>query len=332
MNIPGTVILSRPDALGDAVVTMTTAGWLKKHAPSVRLVVIAKEYTRPVWERCAHVDRVITLEDLERAGESTADLELKMVRADAIVHVFPHRSVARWAKAAGIPRRIGTSHRWWNWFTCNERVDFSRKRSDLHEAQLNIKLLGPFGVPVPGSISELVPHIGYVPPEPSTRIRALLRPGVKNVVLHPLLGSGVGWGLENFATLIRTLDPSHYHCLITGTAEEAERYRSHLPFEAPHVTDTGGTLDMEGLMELIGACDAFVSASTGPLHLAAASGVRSIGLFSMRRPILPARWAPMGRDAHALVHDPGCVKCASGSDCDCIQRISTQRVIDLLER
>lgn len=332
MNVPGTVILSRPDALGDAVVTMTTAGWLKKHAPSTRLVVIAKEYTRAVWERCAHVDRIITLEDLVRAGESTAHLELRMVRADAIVHVFPHRSVARWAKAAGIPRRIGTGHRWWNWFTCNERVDFSRKRSDLHEAQLNIKLLEPFGLPMPAGMNELVPHIGYTAPEPSAGTRALLRSGVKNVVLHPLLGSGVGWGPENFAALIRALDPSRYHCLITGTAEEAERYREHLPLDAPHLTDTGGKLDLVRLMELIGACDGFVSASTGPLHLAAASGVRSIGLFSMRRPILPARWAPIGRDAHALVYDPLCAKCASGSECDCIRRISPQRVIDLLER
>lgn len=332
MNVPGTVILSRPDALGDAVVTMTTAGWLKKHAPSVRVVVIAKEYTRAVWERCAHADRIITLEDLERAGESTAYLELKMVRADVIVHVFPHRTLARWAKAAGIPRRIGTSHRWWNWLTCNERVDFSRKRSDLHEAQLNLKLLEPFGLPMPQSISELVPHIGYTPPEPSADIRALLRPGVKNVVLHPLLGSGVGWGFRNFAALINALDPARYHCLLTGTAAEAERYRPHLPVAAKHVTDTGGALDMQGLMRLLGACDAFVSASTGPLHLAAASGVRSIGLFSMRRPILPARWAPIGRDAHALVHDPLCRKCANGSSCDCIQRISPQRVIDLLER
>lgn len=332
MNIPPTVILSRPDALGDAVVTMTTAGWLKRHAPSARLVVVAKEYTRAVWRRCAHVDHVITVEDLERAGESTAYLELKMVRADAIVHVFPHRSIARWAKEAGIPRRIGTSHRWWHWLTCNERVGFSRKRSGLHEAQLNIKLLAPFGVPVPASIAELVPHIGYSAPAASAEVKALLRPGVRNIILHPLLGSGVGWGLENFSALIHALDPARYHCLLTGTAEEAQRYRDHLPITATHVTDTGGTLGMDGLMELIGACDAFVSASTGPLHLAAASGVRAIGLFSMRRPILPARWAPIGRDAHALVYDPGCVRCASGPACDCIRRISPQRVLDLLER
>ncbi len=332
MRLPGTIILSRPDALGDAMVTMTTAGWIKKHDPAVRIVVIAREYTHAVWQHCAHVDRVILLEELERAGETIAPMELATLGAGAIVHVFPHRHIAQWAKAARIPLRIGTSHRWWHWLNCNKRVSFSRKRSDLHEAQLNIKLLEPLGLSMPASITELVPHVGYTPPEPSPEVRAMLRPGVRNIVLHPLLGSGVGWGLANFKTLINALDPQRYHCIITGTTSEVERYKAALPLGSPQVTDAGGRLDLGQLAELIGACDAFVSASTGPLHVAAASGVRAIGLFSMRRPIFPARWAPIGRDAHALVYDPQCAKCARGQDCDCIQRISPQRVIDLLER
>lgn len=332
MNVPDTVILSRPDALGDAVVTLTTAGWLKHHAPGTRVVVIIKEYTRAVWERSAHVDRIITVEDLYGRDERGAALEMEGVGADAIVHVFPHRAIARWAKAAGIPRRIGTSHRWWHWLTCNERVAFSRKRSLLHEAQLNIKLLAPFGVPMPGDVQQLVPHIGLRVPEASTEVRALIRPGKRNVILHPLLGSGVGWGLENYATLIGMLDPARYHCIITGTASEAERYRATLPAQAAHVTDAGGLLPLDKLIELIGACDAMVAASTGPLHLAAASGIRAIGLFSIRRPIFPARWAPLGRDAHALVNDPACPRCARGEACDCITQIAPRRVLDLLER
>jgi ADP-heptose:LPS heptosyltransferase len=152
-----------------------------------------------------------------------------------------------------------------------------------------------------------------------------------NVVLHPLLGSGVGWGLTNFASLIALLDPARYHVIITGTATEAQRYRPSLPLDAAHVTDAGGKLSLRELMELIGACDAFVSASTGPLHLAAASGIRAIGLFSMQRPIFPARWAPIGRDALALTFDPLCARCARGEACDCIQRISPDRVAALLE-
>ncbi|HEX2618378.1 MAG TPA: hypothetical protein VHL57_12600, partial [Flavobacteriales bacterium] len=185
MNVPRTVILSRPDNLGDAVVTLTTAGWLKKHAPDTRILVLIKAYTRPVWERSVHVDGIITLEELSAAGEAGAVQRLKALNAGAIVHVFPHRDVARWAKAAGIARRIGTSHRWWHWLTCNERVSFSRKRSDLHEAQLNIKLLEPFGIAVPTEVSELVPWIGLRVPPPPDDVRALLRPGRRNVVLHP---------------------------------------------------------------------------------------------------------------------------------------------------
>lgn len=333
MNIPGRIILSRPDALGDAVVTLTTAGWIKHHAPAAHITVLCKDYARPVWACSRHVDAIITLDELQAGGNATAVDRLRGSNADAIVHVFPHRAVAHWAKQAGIPRRIGTSHRWWHWFTCNERVDFTRKNSPLHEAQLNLKLLSPFGIPVPGNAEELVPHIGFVPPSLSGDLRALLPAGKRIVVLHPLSkGSAVEWGLTNFSALIRALDPARWHVLVTGTKDEAERYRSALALDLSHVTDLGGRLKLDELIAIIGASDALVAASTGPLHIAAACGKRAIGLFGMRRPIHPGRWAPLGADAHVLVHDPGCVRCARGEECDCIARIAPQHVLQLLER
>lgn len=328
MKVPGTVILSRPDALGDAVVTLTTAGWIKAHAPGTRIIMLCKEYTRAVWRQSAHVDAIITIEEL---GGADAVKKLGSLKADAIVHVFPHRGVAGWAKEAKIPLRIGTSHRLWHWTTCNKLVHFSRKRSQLHEAILNIKLLEPFGLPMPGSIPELVPHLGLHKPVPSDKVRAMVRNDRRRLVVHPLLGSGVGWGLVNYADLIHALDPKKWQVIITGTAEEAERYRASLPLELGHVTDAGGQLDLEELMMLIGSCDAMVAASTGPLHIAAALGLRTVGLFSMRRPIFPARWAPIGPDAHALVFAPACADCAAGRACDCITRIPVARVLDLLK-
>ncbi|MBL0129597.1 MAG: glycosyltransferase family 9 protein [Flavobacteriales bacterium] len=329
MRIPGTVILSRPDALGDAVVTLTTAGWIKAHAPDTRIIVICKEYARAVWKHCDHVDAIITLEELQ-AGDAPS--MLAATKADAIVHVFPHRDVALWAKKAGIPLRIATSHRLFNWTTCNKLVHFTRKRSLLHEAQLNIKLLEPFGLPMPTNVQELVPHMGLRAPTPTDEVRSLLRMDRKRVILHPLLGSGVGWGLDNYATLMRSLDPTKWQVIITGTSKEAGIYRKELPMDLPHVADAGGRYDLEELMMLIGSCNAMVAASTGPLHIAAALGLRTVGLFSMRRPIFPARWAPLGIDAHALTFDPQCATCAAGKECDCITRIPVQRVMDLLER
>jgi heptosyltransferase III len=332
MNVPRTIILSRPDNLGDAVVTLTTAGWIKHHAPQTRIIALVKQYTLPIWTNCIHIDAVITLDELERKGDRGAAEHLRSLKADAIVHVFPHRAVARWAKAAGIPRRIGTGHRWWHWFTCNERVSFSRKRSLLHEAQLNIKLLAPFGIPMPADVKALVPHIGLVAPPASEKVKRLIRADRRNMIVHPLKGSGVEWGLSNFAELIRSLDPAVWHCIITGTADEAQRYHPQLPVDLPHVTDAGGQLDLEELLQLMPWCNGLVAASTGPLHMAAACGIRAIGLFSMMRPIFPARWAPLGVDAHYLVNDPNCEQCASGKRCDCITRIPPSRVKELLMR
>lgn len=328
MKVPGTVILSRTDALGDAVVTLTTAGWIKKHAPDTRIVVLCQAYARAIWLNSANVDEVLTLEEMYHDDPVSM---LKAVKADAIVHVFPHRAVALLAKQAAIPMRIGTSHRWWHWTTCNKLVHFSRKRSQLHEALLNIKLLEPFGLPMPESTADLVPHLGLQRPVPSEKVRAMMRNDRRRLVLHPLLGSGVGWGLANYADLIRALDTKEWQVIITGTKEEAARYRGSLPLELEHVIDAGGQLDLEELMMLIGSCDAMVAASTGPLHIAAALGLKAVGLFSMRRPIFPARWAPIGPDAHALVFDTACADCAAGRVCDCITRIPIARVLDLVK-
>ena len=134
-----------------------------------------------------------------------------------------------------------------------------------------------------------------------------------------------------FAKLIRLLNDGPFTTIVTGTAAEAAHYRSILPLNGTNTIDAGGLLSLEELIGLIGASDALVAASTGPLHIAAASGIRAIGLYAPRRPIHPGRWAPIGNDVHALVADPDCPACAAGKPCDCIQRISPERVMTLLK-
>lgn len=325
---PEHVVLSRTDSIGDVLLTLPMAGLLRERWPGIRITFIGRGYTAPLLRCCTHVDHVLTLEELEQ-GDARGTL--RDLHADVLVHVFPRRSVAGWAKAAGIPLRIGTSHRWWHWTTCNARVAFSRKRSELHEAQLNVKLLQPLGFTETPGTAHLGLLSGLLPPVSSPQVRALLGVHTKRrVVLHPLSkGSAVEWGLDHFAALIRMLDPERYHVIVTGTQAEAERYRPKLPLDLPHVSDAGGLLPLDQLIALIAGCDALVAASTGPLHIAAACGLRAIGLYSPKRPIHPGRWAPIGRDAHALVaqgQDP------NGDPAEHIRAIDPRQVAALLEQ
>lgn len=325
---PDHIILSRTDSIGDVMLTLPLAGLLKRSFPGVRITFIGRTYTKPVLLRCAHVDAIITLEELEAGYAPTM---LRGLQADALIHVFPRKELARWARSAGIPVRIGTSHRWWHWITCTHRVAFSRKRSALHEAQLNLKLAAPL-MPVPDiGLSDLSALSGFSALPMPDRLRGWQRPGTRTVILHPgSKGSAVEWGLENFAALIRILNDGPFTVIVTGTEAEAAHYRRTLPLDGANTIDAGGAVDLTELIGLIGASDALVAASTGPLHIAAACGIRAIGVFSPRRPIHPGRWAPIGRDAHALVFDPHCTTCAAGKPCDCVQRISPQRVAELL--
>ena len=324
---PEHIVLSRTDSIGDVMLTLPMAGLLRERFPGVRITFLGRGYTAPVLRCCAHVDQVITLEELQQ-GDAVE--RLRALRADRLVHVFPQREVARWAKRAGIPWRIGTTNRWWHWTTCNHRVAFSRRRSELHEAQLNMKLLAPFGITEVPDLARCASLSGFHAPAADAAVQQFLRPGRRQVILHPLSkGSAVEWGLEHFSELIALLHPERYHVIVTGTAAEAERYRAGLPLHLPHVSDAGGHLSLEQLIALIARSEALVAASTGPLHIAAACGIQAIGLYAQKRPIHPGRWAPIGANAHALV--------AQGVDPESdpvaqIKAISPRQVLALLER
>jgi heptosyltransferase III len=295
------IIISRTDSIGDVMLTLPVAGALKQRFPNSYITFLGRGYTRPVLECCAHVDRVLTLEELTANGDRGAVEVLRSSHADAIVHVFPVLRIAKWAHDAGIDHRIGTSRRWWHWLYCNHRPAFSRRKSDLHEAMLNMKLLAPFGIVNEIDTAELVRLTGFQAPPPDATVRELLVSGRRTVILHPMSsGSAVEWGLDRFAELMHLIHPAQFQIILTGTAIEAERYREKLPVKLPNVTDAGGQLDLRQLISLIGRSHALVAASTGPLHIAAACGIRAIGLYANVRPIHPGRWAPLGTDAHAL--------------------------------
>ncbi|MEZ4757967.1 MAG: glycosyltransferase family 9 protein [Flavobacteriales bacterium] len=329
MKPPEHILLSRTDSIGDVMVTLPMAGLLKQRFPGVRITFLGRSYTAPVLKHCHHVDRVLDLDVLEHYGAEAAALELRKLHIDTVLHVFPRRSVAAWCKHAGIPRRIGTAHRWWHWLTCTDRPRFSRRRSTLHEAQLNLKLLAPLGIHDTPSLQELAALSGFRAPDPDADTAAFLRPDRTRVVLHTLSrGSAVEWGMERFAALIHALDPERYQVVLTGTPAEAERYRRALPVHLPHVTDVGGRVDLERLVALIGGCHALVAASTGPLHIAAAAGIRAIGLYADTPPIHPGRWAPLGSDVHVLLAPPD----QRGTDpLAQVQAITPAQVLALLE-
>ena len=152
-----------------------------------------------------------------------------------------------------------------------------------------------------------------------------------NVILHPKSkGSALEWGLKNFHQLINQLPEEKFKIFITGTKEEGKLIEGRLPFDKMNVMSLIGKLSLGELIAFIQACDCLVASSTGPLHIAAALGKRAVGLFSSRKPIDPGRWSPIGNKSESLVFDRDCEKCRKNENCECINKIPVERVIELL--
>ena len=305
MQQPEHFLISRTDSIGDVVLTLPMAGALKKQFPSSKVSFLGKNYTKDLVEASVFVDQFVDYDALMMREGREQVASLKSGHFSACIHVFPRKPIACLAKKAGIPIRIGTTSRLVHWFTCNRPVMLSRHNSDLHEAQLNLKLLKPLGITSPFALSGIPPLYGVQANAAlPANIRSLLSTGKKNIILHPKSqGSGMEWGLQNFGTLIRCLDERLYRIFITGTSGERPALEPLLKVH-PQAVDVTGAFSLAEFMAFVNACDALVASSTGPLHVAAALGRCAIGLFPNTPPIGPGRWAPLGANAQVVMMQP----------------------------
>ncbi|HNY01024.1 MAG TPA: glycosyltransferase family 9 protein [Bacteroidales bacterium] len=342
------IILSRTDSIGDVVLTLPMVAVLKQAIPGCTVIFLCREYTRPVVELCPGVDEIVCWEPRTSLGdplisndrrdaETQRVLFLQKLRADTIVHVFPDRAVCRTAMRAKIPLRIATAGRFFTWLTCNRLLHIPRKNSNLHEAQLNLELLKGLGIRRKYTLDEVVGLMPHPQPlSPGRGVPPLLLkekgPGVEvTVILHPKSkGSAREWGLGNFSRLIELLPAERYRIVITGTKEEGALITGFLEKHRGRVEDLTGKLTLTELISLIASSDALVAASTGPLHIAAMLGIKTIGLYAPMRPIFPTRWAPLGRNATALVIEKNCHECRKSMDCTCIRSITPETVVSEL--
>ena len=344
------IIISRTDNLGDVILTLPMAGILKQEIPGCYILFLGKKYTKPLIAACEFVDEFVDWDELKQMLDAGCwMLDNEKFQADAIIHVFPVREIQKLAKDSKIPLRIGTSHRWFSWLYCNKLVHYSRKKSNLHEAQLNLKLLEPLGITKEFPLSEIPLFYGLtkltslrvdeltsssthqLTSAPAHQLASSPTRQLFNLILHPKSkGSAREWGLNNFSRLIDLIPEDKYRIFITGTKEEGALMKDFLYQHRNRVTDMTGKLSLSELLSFINSCDGLVAASTGPLHIAAALGKRAVGIYAPMRPIFPERWAPLGKNSTYLVLDKKCDACRKSGDCECIRAITAEQVAEKL--
>jgi ADP-heptose:LPS heptosyltransferase len=313
------------------MLTLPLCAWIKDSFDGVELLFLGRTYTKDVINCYGdYIDEFINWDDFQNAPKTEKIQKFRGLEADIIIHVFPSKEIAALAKKARIKTRVGTSHRAYHMVTCSHRVNFTRKRSGLHEAQLNFNLLKPFGLE---SLPEKAEIVEYTKAFKAPKVNIPDEfSGLRDYyLLHPKSqGSALEWPMSKFIDLAKAISESGSKVVFTGTENEGRLFRDQVPW-SESIFDSTGKLTLVQLIGLIQESKGLVACSTGPLHVAGFLGKKAVGLYSPRRPIHPGRWSPLGEWATSIVFDESCPDCLQGKDCHCIEDINMEVVLEKLK-
>jgi len=338
------IILSKINQIGDVIFALPLAYLLKQVDPTCHIIFLGQAYTQSLIESCLDIDEFANWTEIQNKNNfSLLSLKEKAAlfqnfNADIFINIYPNKTIAQLAKLAKIPIRIGTSHRLFHWWTCNYRVSLSRKKSPLHESQLDLYLLKALGLRYQYSLDEIIPMRRFSLEKLTKKlslqeiqtVEKFLDQKKFNLILHPLTrGRHIEWPLKSFDALCDRLNSEKFNILMTGTAAEGEIIRPVLmQKKRSHVQDTTGQLTLNQLIYLIFKINGLVCASTGPIHIAAALNKSVLGLYAPIKPFDAGRWGPIGEKAEVLCIEKKCEACRVSLHCECIKKIPVSMVLE----
>ncbi|PFH10912.1 ADP-heptose:LPS heptosyltransferase [Collimonas sp. PA-H2] len=321
------ILICRTDNIGDVVLTLPLTAYIKQHFPEIKISFLCRAYAAPVVRYCTTVDAVIEMESLSDPAAFFAQSDI-----DTVIFAQLDKRLAVAAYKARVPVRIGNAYRtWFNWWYCNRPVHFTRGGSDSHEAQLNFKYLRPLGIRHVPKLAEIPAMYHFKIPHEAA-LDQMLQPYRFNLIFHPKSnGHGREWPSDYFVQLARSLvRQPDIHVWVTGSAAEGQWLAEHASelLQLPNVSNVCGQLTLAQLACFINAADGLIASGTGPLHMSAAFGQRTIGLFPTARSMHPGRWGALGRRAQSLSQTVNCAGCKikHAMTCECMRSITPEQV------
>jgi ADP-heptose:LPS heptosyltransferase len=325
------ILLIRPDHLGDLLFATPALRLLRQALPQARLSIMVGPWGYPVVTRNPHLDEVLVCEFpgfTRQARRSLLQPYMYLLRqAPIIAHLgFDLSAVLRFdhwwggllAYLAGIPRRIGHD--------LPEVASFLTAalpyRSDRHEVVQNLELAKVIPLAMGGAAATVSPQatpLSYplefpLTPDEETWAGQFLEArglaGSPLIAIHPGAGAAVKlWRTEAWGQVADALAGRHRAAiLLTGSAAEAELCRQVAEASRCRPFLAAGMTTLGQLGALYRRCGLVLGPDCGPLHLAVALGTPTVHLFG---PVEQRKFGPWGDPIRHRVLTAGlpCMPC-----------------------
>lgn len=322
---PKRILIIKLRAIGDVVMATPVIENLRLAYPDAFLAFLTEEASADIVTGNPYLDEVIVLP--VRTWRSLTLLtrwraqarfyrSLRSRRFDLVIDLFGNPRSAILSLLSGAPHRLGYAFRARKY--CYTKL-IRPRGGEVHEVEFHLDAVRALGLPTPVS----QPRV-YVPEQALQGVMSWMTAsgivhGDRLIGLNPGGGWSVKrWPTDRFAVLADRLVTEYGARIVLfwgpgeeALAEDIIRQMKHLPLCIPAVSLSEMAAFLKQLFLL-------VSNDSGPMHIAAALGVPTIGLFGPTNPFLQGPYGPSGRTVREeSVACLGCnqVTCAIGNIC-----------------
>lgn len=298
--MPKRILIIRTDRVGDVVMITPMIREIRRTFPDAFIATLTNPNSADVLLNNPHINEIIT-DDLKKESFSKVTAILRSFKFTDGLLVMPTERAAYQMFLAGVKKRIGVGRKLYEVITFMKSVSRNKYIPLRHEADYCMDLARAIGV----ISNNLTPEIILSHEEKELGLNSLIASGssasMRKIIIHTGSGgSSRNWSEEKYLKLIESILKREQNSEIILTANEMTNnfVLKAMSMDNELIIDVRDSVKrLRDLIGIISNCDLLIAASTGPLHIASALGIKTIGLYCHRPMNCSQHWGALGKNA-----------------------------------
>lgn len=290
--------------IGETILTLPAMEALRKKFPNAQIDVLATSRNKDVYYNNGNIDNIVKISlnpfsilNFTAKNIKKYDLAIDMeeyLNISAIISFFSGKKAVGYSH--GPRARLYTNK--------------ARYNDKQHAVQTFLDLIRLLGV---NFDADNLPKLNFSKNDKNAVDKFFKGNGVKNNDFIVCVAPGAAesakarmWPYERYAELCDEIISRHNAKIVfVGALKETDLIKNLLNAaeNKNKMINSAGKLTLNQLFCLIGKCKLFIGNDAGPMHAAAAQGIKTIGLFG---PNLPIRFGPYGKGNIGLYKGYNC--------------------------
>ena len=322
------ILCIKPRGIGDIVLSTIILDNLIDHFPEIKIDYLTEDFAVQALENNLRVNKVLSMKKKE--FPFFVANRIRKEKYDMILDLWSNPRSAQISFLSGVQYRVGYNFRGRR-YAYNIRV--KSETNHRHAAEDNLRFLDAIGVPVKSKTLHY-----YISKEDNDWAKDFIKNSFReNTYVIGIVPSG-GWPskrcdaskwVEIGKTIKNTFNVQFFILWGPGDEQDANVINENLSPVSILAPET----DVKRLSALINNCNAIIANDSGPMHIAAALNIPTLGIFGPTNPVAHRPYSVnsdyvIKGDLHCII----CNKLTCPYNHECMKELSVNKVIKIVEQ